>query len=79
MKMNLYVVFDRMAQESGPVFEAKNDPVAARQTRALIAQAPGANILEFQLLKLGTIDHETNAIEALGAPLDVTFSVAEEA
>lgn len=76
--MNLYVILDRVAQESGPVFEAKNDAVAARQARNLVEQARGANALEFQLLRLGSIDHETNAITTLPAPMDVTFSVPQE-
>ena len=30
---NMYVVYDRVAEESGPIFEAKNDGTAARAAR----------------------------------------------
>lgn len=35
--MHLYVVHDRLAEESGPVFTAKNDDVARRMYQQLIA------------------------------------------
>lgn len=78
--MNLYVIFDRVAEESGPVFEAKNDGTASRAARDLVVTAKGASPIEFQLLMLGTIDHEKNVINALPAPQDVHFmqTFAEE-
>lgn len=76
--MNLYVIFDRVAEESGPIFEAKNDGTAARAARDLVASAKGAKAHEFQLLKLGTIDHETNAITTLGVPVDVHYMMPQE-
>lgn len=76
--MNLYVIFDRVAEESGPIFEAKNDGTAARAARDLVATAKGARAHEFQLLKLGTIDHEKNAITPLPVPEDVHYMLQEE-
>ena len=75
---NMYVVYDRVAEESGPIFEAKNDGTAARAARDLVASAKGAKAHEFQLLKLGTIDHEKNAITPLPVPEDVHYMMQEE-
>ena len=75
--MNLYVIYDRVAQESGPVFEAKNDGIAVRQMRNVLSENPASKPLEYQLLKVGTINHETNVITPLGVPLDVSFSLEE--
>ena len=41
--MNLYVIYDRVAQESGPVFEAKNDGIAVRQMRNLLSENPASS------------------------------------
>lgn len=75
--MNLYVIYDRVAQESGPVFEAKNDGIAVRQMRNVLSENPASKPLEYQLLNVGTIDHETNVITPIGTPLDVSFSLEE--
>lgn len=63
MKMNLYVVFDKIAGECGPVFEAKNDAVALRQYRHLVASNPGFVQDDFELMQVGTMDKETMVIE----------------
>lgn len=65
---NLYVVYDRLAQESGPVFEAKNDLVASRNYRQILKEA---NPSEYLLLRVGNIDHERNTIDAEATPVQV--------
>lgn len=76
--MNLYVIHDRVAQESGPVFEAKNDAVAVRNMRNTLLENQAAKPLEFALLRVGTINHETSVITPLGVPVDVSFSITED-
>lgn len=71
--MRVYVIFDRVAQESGPLFEAKNDAVAVRQARNLIASANGARPDEFRLLYMGDIDHDTNMLSLASPPVDVEY------
>lgn len=53
--MSLYTVYDRLAQESGPVFEAKNDAVAMRGFRKMLGDS--INPEEYRLLKIGKINH----------------------
>lgn len=54
--MNLYVIYDKVAEESGPVFEAKNDAVAARKMRDFAKSNP-IDPSEYKLLYVGNINH----------------------
>jgi hypothetical protein len=59
MVVNLYVVFDKVLNECGPVFQAKNDSVALRQCR-LMFQRENVGILDdFELYFVGSLDNET--------------------
>lgn len=55
--MNLYAVYDLLAGEAGPVFQAKNDQVALRQYRNLV-KGEGINMSEYELYSLGVYDPE---------------------
>jgi len=61
MNMSLYVIYDRVAQESGAIMEAKNDGIALRKYQDALTKVPSPTD-EFQLLHLADIDHETNKI-----------------
>lgn len=71
MFMNLYVVYDKVAGESGPVFEAKNHGTAARNYRREMEKLP-TSAAEYMLLHVGSIDHDTSLIKPLDQPEDVT-------
>lgn len=58
---NLYVVYDKVAEESGPIFEAKNDGVAQRASNTMLENTPRK--YEFELWSLGNIDHETTILK----------------
>lgn len=60
MKNNLYLIQDSVLQESGPIFEAKNDAVAIRQYKHLLEKS--SNKADFHLLCVGSIDHNNNNI-----------------
>jgi uncharacterized protein YehS (DUF1456 family) len=62
MLMNMYVVYDRVAKESGPVFEAKNDDVALRKLRHEFESAKVDIQDDMKLYRVGIIDHEINTI-----------------
>lgn len=55
--MQLYVVLDRVAQESTPVFEAKNDAVAARLFNQFIEKSQ-LRFDEHALYCVGVISHD---------------------
>ena len=73
--MGLYVIYDRLAEESGPVFEAANHAVANRQYRALLQRTAGVSPEEYKLFYVGKIDHSRSVIEAFAVPEDVTQDV----
>lgn len=55
---NLYVVYDNVALEAGPVFQAKNDAVAIRSYQNLVIKNQ-MNFEDFELVALGTLNTET--------------------
>lgn len=75
--MNLYVVYDRLAEESGPVFEAKSDAVAVRAFNNMMAKSDAGTVGEFALFCMGSIDHGINKMLADETPRLV--SVPQEA
>lgn len=52
MYYRIYTIYDKVAEQSGPVFQAINDAVAQRQFRHVIEQ-PGVVADDFQLWCIG--------------------------
>lgn len=76
--MNLYVVHDMLAEESGPVFESKTDATAVRAFRRGFEKLPAGEAREFRLLRLGTIDHATNQMTLELHPVEVFVPAESE-
>jgi len=69
--MYLYTLYDKVAEEAGPLFQAKNDQVAARQSLSILAQVYDPN--DFDLLKVGEFS-TSGQIEIFGhAPVVVVL------
>ena len=68
--MRVYAVFDRLAEECGPLFEQKNDQVALRAYRNMLKQQSSAPE-EFQLLWIGTMDHDKCRFVANDIPVEI--------
>lgn len=66
MRLNLYTVYDSLAQEGGPVFQAPNDQVAKRNYKAILQQVSPVDAEEYQLFMVGEYDSET--LEVFGCP-----------
>lgn len=60
--MKLYVIYDRAAEECGPVYEAKNDQVAIRQFKQVMEKAIAGAWDEFWLYSVGELDTKTMRI-----------------
>lgn len=68
MLKNLYCIYDKVAQESGPIFEAKNDGVAERMYFDLVQNQrknPVFDQDDYELLCLGSFDSESLKIVPL--------------
>lgn len=61
MKVGLYSIYDKVAQESGPVFQAKNDDVAIRATCNLLADVHAID--DYILYRVGTFDTDNHMID----------------
>lgn len=74
--MGLYIIFDRVAQEGGPIFEAKNDMVAYRNFQRLVNKMEHQE--DFRLMKVGKYLHDTVRIEVLDVPTEVLNGSEED-
>ena len=70
MKARQYVIFDKAAERSGPLFEAENDAVAARQFRATIQGTREIVADDYDLYFVGIYDDKEMVFEA-ALPLKV--------
>ena len=70
MKLRIYTVFDRLAEDFAPPFFAKNNAVAHREYGNLLS-SKRLNSNEYGLFYLGEYDTETAVIQP-GPPLDIT-------
>lgn len=59
--MKVYTIYDKVAEESGPVFCAVNDGVALRNFKAMLQQQ-NVSIYEYKLYCLGSYDAKTMII-----------------
>lgn len=59
----VYMIYDRKAEEYGPVFEAKNDAVAKRKCKLEFKNVPGLD--DYDLYVVGLIDHDCGMYDYL--------------
>jgi len=67
----LYAIFDRVAEECGPVFSTKNDGVAMRAFRELLQQT--ADKQDYTLVRLGRVDMHTMKLTVEVMPVEITL------
>lgn len=60
MEVCIYSIKDTVAQEFGPIFQAKNDDVALRNFHSALLKVP--NPEEYELYYLGTFDVDTGSL-----------------
>lgn len=60
--MNLYTIYDKIAEESGPIFSAVNDGIALRSYKNLV-EKEGISINEFDLVHVAQYDHRTMRLD----------------
>ena len=81
MKTMIYTVHDRVAEESGPLFEAKNNGVARRQFFNLMHQREQelTNVEDYSLLCVGIFDHDTSVITPELVPTEIVRGFSAQA
>lgn len=73
--MKIYCIYDKLAQEGGPLFEAKNDGIALRMYQGI--QLPG-NPEDFKILWVGDYSHDPVKITAITPPVEVNMMTKVE-
>lgn len=73
MRMRLYSIYDRVAEEGGPVFCAVNDGVAIRQYRALLQEVVPVDRDAFQLFLVGEYDTKDMKLESEENPVRIVL------
>ena len=65
MLVNIYTIYDNVAEECGPIFQAKNDKVACRACDSMISEACGNSVSDYQLWCLGSFDTEKRTFDPI--------------
>ena len=73
MITNIYTINDAVAEDSGPIFQAKNNGVAIRQYSDLIKSVDKRLINDYSLWCLGTYDSESMEL-VMNQPLEIDTS-----
>ena len=59
MNNRLYVIYDKVAEEAGPIFQAINDGIAVRQFAQTMKDVPYSIREEYVLYGIGEVDSKT--------------------
>ena len=78
MKINLYVIYDRVAEISSPIFSAQTEGVALRRVAHLLNE-PTTQPEDYGLLHLGTYDDQSVQLEKFIKPVSVDLQKFLEA
>lgn len=71
MKVNIYTIYDSVAKECGPIYQAKNHDVAVRAFKSLISDTPNVKVSDYDLYCLGEFDTEKCSF----VPVEVPFTI----
>nr|WAE43588.1 MAG: nonstructural protein [Microviridae sp.] len=72
MKVSIYVIKDLIADETGPVFSAKNDEVAKRQMSIMLIDNSIIHSDDYELWKIADYDNETMDLSVNRLKIDYT-------
>lgn len=75
MLYGMYTLYDRVAEEAGPIFISKNDAVALRSSRTMLIESRVQDPQNYAVMRLGDYNTETLVINAL--PVDDQYIVTE--
>jgi len=75
MEVNIYGIYDTVAEQYGPLFEAKNDGVAQRNFEQLTKDTQYGS--EYDLYRLGSFNHDTGQ-GSFTEPAQVRVTLSQE-
>lgn len=68
---NVYSIYDIKAQKYGPLFEATNDEVAARQFVQVLQKIQPIFRTEYKLYKIGSFDFVSGSLDQNEKPFEI--------
>ncbi len=68
MITNIYTVYDKVAEEAGPLFQAKNLLVAKRYVNEMV-KGTKIDISEYELVRVGSFDSESSDLKIVPSPI----------
>lgn len=71
VEMRLYAIYDRVAEQGGPIFSAVNDGVAIRQYRALLQQVSPVDRDAYKLYLVGRYDQDAMRVFEMVNPSEI--------
>lgn len=71
--LGVYVIYDKAAGESGPMFQAISDAIALRSTEQALKNVPPHLLPEYQLIRIADYDPKTLEVFALPA-IEIDFT-----
>ena len=79
MKVNVYTIYDVVAKECGPIFQAKNHDVAVRAFKSLISENLDnhLNVYDYDLYCLGEFDNEKCSFVPVEVPYVIPVDYPE--
>lgn len=78
IEKNMYTVFDKVAQESGPVFFANNDEHALRLFGQMTSKTPDISADDFELYRVGVFNSSGHMIVCSSYQLVTADSVIND-
>lgn len=72
----VFVVYDKVMQDSVMLFEARNDAVAVRSFRAFLVSTADASG-DYRLLHVGFYDHEKSLISPVPVPVEIQVNLVD--
>lgn len=76
MQIGLYVIYDKTAEEAGPVFQAVNTGIALRGAVKSLHGLPKPLREEYALYQVGIIDTKTMFAAGLPEPIEIDMSIS---
>ena len=78
MQLGLYVIFDRTAEEAGPVFEAINDGIALRGAVKALSGLPKPLREEYALYRIGSLESKSMSVTGFPEIIEIDMSLSFE-
>lgn len=75
--MNMYTLYDSVAEQAGHIEQCRNDAVAVRMAESSLRSVPDYARVGFKLFCVGEFDPQTMIINQVVPPREISFVIQE--